>query len=92
MTEVDTEISTEVKTEVEKEKIIEEYPIPVTIDDTNQILNQLKKCICKIENEKGKYVDIRKYYNEYPTKKGIILLLISNIKLRKVFLLVLNKK
>ncbi len=24
-----------------------------------------------IENEKGQYVDIRKYYNEYPTKKGI---------------------
>ena len=24
-----------------------------------------------IENEKGQYVDIRKYYNEFPTKKGI---------------------
>ena len=25
----------------------------------------------QIENEKGQYVDIRKYYNEFPTKKGI---------------------
>ena len=24
-----------------------------------------------IENEKGKYIDIRKFYNEHPTKKGI---------------------
>ncbi len=24
-----------------------------------------------IENEKGQYVDIRKYYNDFPTKKGI---------------------
>ena len=27
--------------------------------------------VALIENEKGQYVDIRKYYNEYPTKKGI---------------------
>ena len=39
--------------QIEKEKLLEEYPLPVTIDETNQILNQLKKCICKIENEKG---------------------------------------
>ena len=24
-----------------------------------------------LENEKGTYVDIRKYFNEFPTKKGI---------------------
>lgn len=27
--------------------------------------------VCLIENEKGQYVDIRKYYNDFPTKKGI---------------------
>ena len=39
--------------EIEKEQILEEYPLPVTIEGTNIILNQLTKCICKIENEKG---------------------------------------
>jgi hypothetical protein len=38
----------------EQEKILEKYPLPVTIDETNQILNQLKKCVCKIENIKGR--------------------------------------
>ena len=38
---------------IEKEKLLEKYPLPVTIDETNQILNQLKSCICKIENKKG---------------------------------------
>ena len=38
---------------VEKEQLIEEYPLPVTIEGTNIILNQLSKCICKIENKKG---------------------------------------
>ena len=37
--------------EIEKEKLIENYPIPVTIEGTNKILNQLKNCICKIENK-----------------------------------------
>lgn len=27
--------------------------------------------VALIENEKGKYVDIRRYYNDFPTKKGI---------------------
>ena len=40
--------------QIEKEGIIEDYPLPVTIDDTNKILNQLKKCICKIEKKRGK--------------------------------------
>ena len=40
-------------TEIEKEIKIQDYPLPVTIDETNQILNQLRKCICKIETEKG---------------------------------------
>ena len=41
-------------TQIEKEKLLENYPLPVTIDETNQILNQLKNCICQIENKNGK--------------------------------------
>ena len=39
--------------EIKKEKIIENNPLPVTIDGTTKILNQLKHCICKIQNKKG---------------------------------------
>ena len=39
--------------EIEKEKSIDNYPNPVTIEGTNKILNQLKSCICKIENNSG---------------------------------------
>ena len=40
-------------TEVEKEKALDLYPLPVTIEGTNIILEQMKKCICKIENKNG---------------------------------------
>ena len=40
--------------EFQKEKAVENYPIPVTIEGTTTILNQLKNCICKIENVNGK--------------------------------------
>ena len=40
-------------TEFEKEKALDLYPLPVTIEGTNIILEQMKKCICKIENENG---------------------------------------
>ena len=40
-------------TEIEKEKALELYPLPVTIEGTNIILEQMKKCICKIENKNG---------------------------------------
>ena len=36
-----------------KEKKIEDYPIPITIEGTNIILKQLINCVCKIENKKG---------------------------------------
>ena len=39
--------------EIEKEKLLQNYPIPVTIEVTNKILYQLKNCICKIENKNG---------------------------------------
>ena len=40
--------------EIEKEKAIDGYPKPVTIEGTIKILEQLKNCICKIENKNGK--------------------------------------
>ena len=39
--------------EIEKEKAIDGYPKPVTIEGTIKILEQLKNCICKIENKNG---------------------------------------
>ena len=43
------------------------------LNDRNICSIQLDKNIkvSLIENEKGQYVDIRKYYNDFPTKKGI---------------------
>lgn len=43
------------------------------LNDRNICSIQLDKNIkvALIENEKGQYVDIRKYYNDFPTKKGI---------------------
>ena len=37
-----------------KEKLLDLYPIPITIECTNIILQQMKNCICKINNKKGK--------------------------------------
>ena len=36
-----------------KEKSLDNYPLPVTIENTNKILNQLKKCVCKIKTKYG---------------------------------------
>lgn len=33
-----------------KEKYIITSPIPVSIEGTQKILNQMKKCVCKIHN------------------------------------------
>ena len=42
-----------IQEEKEKEKLLELCPVPVTIEGTNIILEQMKKCICKIENKNG---------------------------------------
>ena len=39
--------------EIEKEKFLEYYPLPVTIEKTELILDQMKKSICKIDNLNG---------------------------------------
>ena len=36
--------------QIDKEKILNKYPLPVTINDTEIILKQMKYSICKIEN------------------------------------------
>ena len=36
-----------------KEKILEEYPNPISIKCTRIILEQMKNCICKINNKNG---------------------------------------
>ena len=40
-------------TQIDKEKLLDKYPLPVTIDDTEIILKQMKYSICKIENKNG---------------------------------------
>ena len=44
----------EEKSAFDLEAELEDYPLPVIIDETTQIINQLKKFLCKIENDKGK--------------------------------------
>jgi len=36
-----------------KEKTLDNYPLPVTIKNTEKILEQLKKCVCKIKTKNG---------------------------------------
>ena len=37
----------------EKEKLLEIYPLPITINGTKTILEQMEKYICRIENQNG---------------------------------------
>ena len=39
--------------EIDKEKLINKYPLQVTIDETELILKQMRYSICKIENKNG---------------------------------------
>jgi len=40
-------------TQIEKEKLLDKYPLPVTIEKTEIILKQMKESICIIENKTG---------------------------------------
>jgi len=40
-------------TQINKEKLINKYPLPVTIDETELILKQMKNSICQIKNRNG---------------------------------------
>ena len=46
-----------------------EYDLTDKIICSIQLDKNIK--VSMIENEKGQYVDIRKYFNDFPTKKGI---------------------
>ena len=39
--------------QTKKEKLLNKYPLPVTIEDTEMILKQMKNSICKMENGNG---------------------------------------
>ena len=39
--------------EIDKEKILDKFPLPATILDTEIILKQMKYSICKIQNKNG---------------------------------------
>ena len=41
-------------TQIVNESALDLYPKPVTVEGTNTILEQMKKCICKIENGNDK--------------------------------------
>ena len=40
--------------DIQQEKLIEDQPIPVSIEGTKKILFQMENCICKIYLEDGK--------------------------------------
>ena len=40
--------------DINKEKLLNNFPIPVDIEGTNKILYQMKNCVCKINNKNGK--------------------------------------
>ena len=44
---------TQINKEINKENLLNKYPIPITIDETELILKQMKNSIFKIENKKG---------------------------------------
>ena len=39
--------------QIDKEKSLNKYPLPVTIDETELILKQMRNSICKIKNQNG---------------------------------------
>ena len=48
-----------------KEKLLNLYPIPITIECTKIILEQMENCICKINNEKGNGTGFFCYISNY---------------------------
>jgi len=56
-------------TQIDEEKLLNKYTLPVTIDETELILKQMRNSICKIENEKGKGTG---FFCEISNKKLLI--------------------
>jgi len=55
--------------EIDEEKLLDKYPLLVTIDETELILKQMRYSICKIENKNG---DGTGFFCEISNKKLLI--------------------
>ena len=61
-----------------QEKFIEKSPIPITIENTEKILNQMKKNVCKIIKRDGKRGTGFFCRIPFPDKNNIIHALVTN--------------
>ena len=61
--------------DLKKEKNLDDYPLPVTIDKTKIILKQMENYICKIENKNGNGTG---FFCYIPNKKKLLPVLITN--------------
>jgi len=61
---------------MKKENIIKNYPKPITIEQTDIILQQMKNCICKIYINRGKIGT--GFFCHIPYKNEILQVLITN--------------
>ena len=61
-----------------KEKYIEDYPNPITLESTETILNQMKNCVCKIYMDNGNKGTGFFCIIPYPDKDHLVHFLITN--------------
>ena len=61
-----------------REKYLEDYPIPITAEGTEIILNQMKKCICKIYMDNGSKGTGFFCKVPFPDKEHLVSFLITN--------------
>ena len=61
-----------------KEKYLEDYPIPITAENIEIILNQMKKCICKIYMDNGSKGTGFFCKVPFPDKDHLVSFLITN--------------
>ena len=62
-------------TQIIEEKNLEDYPLPVTIQETSDILDQMKNYICKIENKNAKGTG---FFCSFPHKNKKYEVMITN--------------
>ena len=68
-----------------KETLLKSYPIPITIESTKKILNQMQNCICKINNSNGKGTGFFCYISnpDNPNEKKMPVLITNNHVINK---------
>ena len=59
-----------------KESLIENQPIPVSLEGTKKILYQMENCICKIYNKKGSKAT--GFFCKIPFQNNLMPVLITN--------------